>query len=40
VFGPGNINQAHQPNEYLPRAHIARGRQILGRVIERYCVNS
>ncbi|CAN0537487.1 unnamed protein product, partial [Scytosiphon promiscuus] len=29
IFGPGSIDQAHQPNEYLSRDQIEAGRQIL-----------
>jgi len=38
VFGPGSIDQAHQPNEFVSRAQIAAGREILGACIERFCV--
>jgi len=37
VFGPGSIDQAHQPNEYLARDQIAAGTDILREVIARYC---
>lgn len=40
IFGAGSIAQAHQPNEYLPRAQVAEGVDILRRVIHRYCVAS
>ncbi len=38
VFGPGSIDQAHQPNEYLARDQIAPAEDILRQVIQRYCV--
>lgn len=38
VFGPGSIDQAHQPNEYLAMEQIAPARDILSHVIQRYCV--
>lgn len=38
IFGAGSIDQAHQPNEFLPRTHVAEGIQVLRRVIDRYCV--
>ena len=38
IFGPGSIDQAHQPNEYLEREQISAGRDILEHVIRRYCV--
>ncbi|MEQ9451108.1 MAG: acetylornithine deacetylase [Pseudomonadales bacterium] len=37
IFGPGSIDQAHQPNEYLSRDQIEAGRQILKQAIARYC---
>lgn len=38
VFGPGSIDQAHQPNEYLARDQIVEGTDILRHMIQRYCV--
>jgi acetylornithine deacetylase len=38
VLGPGHIDQAHQPDEYLPLAHIRPAVDILGRLIERFCI--
>ncbi len=38
IFGPGSIDQAHQPNEYLAREQIAPATDILRQVIQRYCV--
>ena len=37
VWGPGSIDQAHQPNEYLEHAHIQPAIDTLQRVISRYC---
>ena len=37
VLGPGSIDQAHQPNEYLPQKQIASGADIYRQFIERYC---
>lgn len=37
IFGPGSIDQAHQPNEYLARAQIQPAQEILRQVIRRYC---
>ncbi len=37
VFGPGSIDQAHQPNEYLSMNHISPGKQALTNAIRRYC---
>ena len=39
VFGPGSIDQAHQPNEYLARDQIAPAEDILRHVIQRYCTS-
>lgn len=38
VMGPGHIEQAHQPDEYLPMTHIRAGTDILSRLIERFCI--
>ncbi len=37
IFGPGSIDQAHQPNEFLSRKQVAEGKEILTRCIERFC---
>jgi len=38
LFGPGTIDVAHKPNEYLPKAEFERAHEILGQLVERYCV--
>ena len=38
VFGPGSIDQAHQPNEFLARDQIGPTEQILRKAIARYCI--
>lgn len=38
VMGPGFIDQAHQPDEYLPLDHIPPGVEILSGLIERFCI--
>ena len=38
VLGAGNINQAHQPDEYLPLEHITPMVNILKGLIGRFCV--
>lgn len=38
IFGPGNIDQAHQPNEYLARDQIGPASDVLRHVIKRYCL--
>jgi acetylornithine deacetylase len=37
VIGPGSINQAHQPDEYLPIAQIDPTIRMLENLIERFC---
>ncbi len=37
VIGPGSINQAHQPDEYLPLDHVEPTIDLLSRTIERFC---
>lgn len=38
VMGPGYIEQAHQPDEYLPLAHIPPAIDLCTRLIERFCL--
>lgn len=38
ILGAGHIEQAHQPDEFLPVAHIEPATRILRRLIERYCL--
>ncbi|MCU0734256.1 MAG: acetylornithine deacetylase [Methylotetracoccus sp.] len=38
VLGPGHIEQAHQPDEYLPLGHIEPCLGTLARLIERFCL--
>ena len=38
VIGPGSIDQAHQPNEFLPLAQIDPTINMLERLIERFCL--
>ena len=37
VWGPGSIDQAHQPDEYLEHTHIQPAIDTLQKVIGRYC---
>ncbi len=39
VWGPGSIDQAHQPNEYLDKAQLAPATQTLRHVIQRFCTS-
>jgi len=37
VLGPGSIDQAHQPNEFLAHSEIAKTEELLLKMIQRYC---
>jgi acetylornithine deacetylase len=39
VIGPGSINQAHQPDEFLPIAQIDPTVSLLEGLIERFCLS-
>lgn len=39
VLGPGSIEQAHQPDEFLATSFIQPTRQLLSQVIHHFCVN-
>jgi len=38
VLGPGDIDQAHQPNEYLALARIEPMLGLLRALIRRFCI--
>ena len=38
VMGPGYIDQAHQPDEFLPLAHIQPGVDLISGLIQHYCL--
>ena len=38
VLGPGSINQAHQPNEFLAHSEIDKTEKLLTQMIQRYCL--
>ena len=38
ILGPGSINQAHQPNEYLPIEQIDPTIQLISKLIHRFCM--
>lgn len=38
VLGPGSINQAHQPDEYIPLDQLEPAVNIVRRLIEKYCL--
>jgi acetylornithine deacetylase len=37
IFGPGTIAAAHRPNEWLPKAELARARELLERTVHVFC---
>ena len=37
VLGPGSINQAHQPDEYLETRFIKPTRELITQVIHHFC---
>ena len=38
VLGPGSIDQAHQPNEFLAHSEITKTEKILTQMIQHYCL--
>jgi acetylornithine deacetylase len=38
ICGPGDYEQAHQPNESIRREPFERGPAMIGQVIERMCM--
>ncbi len=38
ICGPGDIDQAHRPNEFVTREQLENGLPLLGRLIERVCL--
>ncbi len=38
VLGPGSIDQAHQPDEFLAHSEIDKTEEVLVRMIQRYCL--
>jgi acetylornithine deacetylase len=37
ICGPGELEQAHRPDESLPIGHLRRGAELVREVIERIC---
>jgi acetylornithine deacetylase len=37
VFGPGTIEVAHKPNEHIPKAELARARELIAETVQRFC---
>ena len=40
ICGPGYIDQAHQPDEYLPLEHIKPGVEMIQSLISKFCIDS
>jgi len=40
ILGPGHIDQAHQPDEYLPMDEIRPAVELIGHFINRYCCDA
>jgi acetylornithine deacetylase len=38
LFGPGSIDVAHRPNEFVPIEECRRAQSIIQRVVERFCL--
>ena len=38
VLGPGHIDQAHQPNEYLELDQVSKGVKLLQQLIKQFCL--
>jgi acetylornithine deacetylase len=38
IFGPGTIEVAHKPNEYMLKADLMEGERYVTRLIERFCL--
>jgi acetylornithine deacetylase len=38
ILGPGSINQAHQPDEYLSLAQIEPARRLIRELVRRFCL--
>ena len=37
LFGPGSIENAHRPNEFLPKDEFARGGEIVAALVRQFC---
>jgi acetylornithine deacetylase len=38
IFGPGSIDQAHRPNEFIEEAQLIRGVEVVEKLVRRWCV--
>ncbi|MCZ6647606.1 MAG: acetylornithine deacetylase [SAR324 cluster bacterium] len=39
ICGPGDIDQAHRPNEFITEEQLQKGLPLIGRLIERVCMS-
>ena len=39
-MGPGSIDQAHQPDEFMALDQIEPGVELLRKLIQRFCLNA
>jgi acetylornithine deacetylase len=37
IWGPGSIEVAHRPNEFVPLDDLTRARAMLARAVDRWC---
>jgi len=37
LFGPGNIEVAHKPNEFLPKSEFVRAGELLDEIVQEFC---
>jgi acetylornithine deacetylase len=37
IFGPGNMDTAHKPNEWISRDDLVRGEALIKDIVKRYC---
>lgn len=37
LFGPGSIEVAHKPNEFVPIAELTRAKEVLEHLVDRFC---
>jgi acetylornithine deacetylase len=40
IFGPGTIEVAHKPNEHVPKAELARAKELIAATVRRFCVET
>lgn len=40
ILGPGNMDTAHKPNEWIPAGDLERGAKLLSHLVRRYCVGA